>query len=173
MSRNQAQMQISGYFQRSLEDFEIFRKSHDIQEKNCDISEFCNEKSTEIMFFLGRYFNANQGMGTSVTKIQPNLHIWACCNLIQQYSPVMIYATQLTTKWLMTYPLSRALTQRQCLFQTTVGLQPPAKSLSGTLPVLKCGTLVFLQAEGYCVNKAVFMWNRLEFCCMLYKNIIS
>ena len=43
------------------------------------------------MFFLGRYFNANWGMGISVTEIQTSLHIWACCNQIQQYSPFMIY----------------------------------------------------------------------------------
>ena len=31
-------------------------------------------------------------MGISVTEIQTNLHIWACCNQIQQYSPFTIYA---------------------------------------------------------------------------------
>ena len=47
--------------------------------------------------FLGSYFNANQGMGISVTEIQTNLYIWACCNqMIQQYSPFMIFAM-----WLM------------------------------------------------------------------------
>ena len=35
-------------------------------------------------------------MGSLVTEIQTNLHIWACCNQIQQYSPFMIYAM-----WLM------------------------------------------------------------------------
>ena len=47
--------------------------------------------------FLGSYFNANQGMGISVTEIQTNLYIWACCNqMIQQHSPFIIYAM-----WLM------------------------------------------------------------------------
>ena len=31
-------------------------------------------------------------MGISVTEIQANLHIWACCNQILQYSPFIIYA---------------------------------------------------------------------------------
>ena len=35
-------------------------------------------------------------MGISVTEIQTNLHIWACCNQIQQYSLFVIYAM-----WLM------------------------------------------------------------------------
>ena len=35
-------------------------------------------------------------MGISVTEIQSNLQIWACCNQIQQYSPFVIYAM-----WLM------------------------------------------------------------------------
>ena len=31
-------------------------------------------------------------MGISVTEIQSNLQIWACCNQIQQYSRFIIYA---------------------------------------------------------------------------------
>ena len=63
--------------------------------------------------------------------------------------------------------------------QTVVSLldhfRPPAPNgLSRTLPVLKCSALVFLEVEGHCKkNKADFMWNCLEFCCRLYKNIIS
>ena len=56
--------------------------------------------------------------------------------------------------------------------ETVVSLQdrfrPPAPNrLSGTVPVLKCCALVFLEAAGYW-NKANFMWSCLEFCCMLY-----
>ena len=36
------------------------------------------------------YFNANCGIGISVTEIQTILHIWACCNQIQQYFPFII-----------------------------------------------------------------------------------
>ena len=46
------------------------------------------------MFFLLSYFNA-YGMGISVTEIQTNLHIWACCNQIKQHSPFIS-----STKWL-------------------------------------------------------------------------
>ena len=51
--------------------------------------------------------------------------------------------------------------------QTVVSLldhfrAPAPKGLSRSLPVLKCT-----------VNKADFLWNCLEFCCMLYKNILS
>ena len=35
-------------------------------------------------------------MGILVAEIQTNLHIWACCNQIQQYFPFIIYAM-----WLM------------------------------------------------------------------------
>ena len=35
-------------------------------------------------------------MGISVTEIQTNFQIWACCNQIQQYSRFIIYAM-----WLM------------------------------------------------------------------------
>ena len=49
------------------------------------------EKSRNHVF-LGSYFNAYKGMGISVTEIQTNLHIWACRNQIQQYSPFIIYA---------------------------------------------------------------------------------
>ena len=41
-----------------------------------------------MLFFLGSYFNANQGMDILVTEIQTNLHMWAFCNQIQQYSPL-------------------------------------------------------------------------------------
>ena len=63
-----------------------------------------------------------------------------------------------------------------CTNQTVVSLldhfRPPAPNgLSRTLPELKCSALVFLEAEA--VNEVDFMWNCLEFCCMLYKNIIS
>ena len=44
-----------------------------------------------MFFFLGSYFNANKGMGFSVTAMRTNLHIWACCNQTQQYSPFIIY----------------------------------------------------------------------------------
>ena len=74
----QAWIQISGYFLRCLEDFEIFRNSDDIQGKNCDIQNFVKKNVLKSCFFLGSYFNANSGMGISVTEIQKNLHI---CNL--------------------------------------------------------------------------------------------
>ena len=53
--------------------------------------------------------------------------------------------------------------------------RPPAPNgLSRTLPVFKRSDLVFLEVDGYMtVNKADFMWNCLEFCCMLYKSKIS
>ena len=44
--------------------------------------------------------------------------------------------------------------------------------LSWSLPELKCSALVFLEAEGGTVNKVDFIKYCLEFCCMLYKNII-
>ena len=37
-------------------------------------------------------------MGISVTEIQTNLHIWTCCNQIQQYSSFIIY-----TMWLIMF----------------------------------------------------------------------
>ena len=124
------------------------------------------------MFFLESYFNANQGMGISVTKIQTNLHIWTCCNQIQQYSPFIIYAV-----WLMfnkiadDVPSEPRTTKQQCSFQTTLDVQhlmvfhdlcqyysavPQSSSrLRGT------------------VNKVDFMWNCLQFYSILHKNIMN
>ena len=50
-------------------------------------------------------------MGISVTEIQTNLHIWACCNQIQQYSPFKIYAMwPMFNKMADDVPLSHAQT---------------------------------------------------------------
>ena len=74
--------------------------------------------------------------------------------------------------WLMTYPLRHA---HQTVVSVLDHFRPPAPNgLSRTLPVFKCSDLVFLEADGYMtVNKADFMWNCLEFCCMPYKSKIS
>ena len=75
---------------RYLEDLMIFRKKF-------VIFRILLRKKYWNHVFLGSYFNANQGMGISVTEIQTNLYIWACCNqMIQQHSPFIIYAM-----WLM------------------------------------------------------------------------
>ena len=132
------------------------------------------EKILPSCFFLGSYFNANEGMGISVTEIQTILHIWACCNQIQQYSPFIIY-----TMWLMFNKMADDVPSEPRTNQTVVSLldqfRPPAPNgLSWTLPVFNCSDLVFLDADGYMtVNKADFMWNCLEFFCMLYKSKIS
>ena len=77
------------------------------------------------MFFLGGYFNANEGMGISVTEIQTNLHIWGCCNQIQQYSPLIIYAM-----WLMFNKMADDVPSEPRTNQTVVSLldhfRPPA-----------------------------------------------
>ena len=101
-------------------------------------------------------------MGISVTEIQTNLHIWACSNQIQQYSPFIIY-----TMWLMFNKMADDLPSEPHTNQTEVSLldhfRPPATNgLSRTLPVFKCSDLVFLEADRYMtVNKADFMWNCL------------
>ena len=85
-------------------------------------------------------------MCISVTEIQTNLHIWACCNQIQQYSPYIIYAI-----WLMFNKTADDLPSEPRTNHTVVSLldhfRPSALSgLSRTLPVLKRSALVFLEA---------------------------
>ena len=89
-------------------------------------------------------------MGISVTEIQTNLHIWACCKQIQLYSPFLIYAM-----WLMFNKMAEDVPFKPRPNQTVVSLldhlRPPVPNvLSRSLPVLKCSALVFLKAEGCC-----------------------
>jgi len=53
----------------------------------------------------------------SVTEIQTNLHIWACCNRIQQYSPFVIYAM-----WLMFNKMADDVPSEPRTNQTVVSL---------------------------------------------------
>ena len=69
-----------------------------------------------------------------MTEIQTNLHIWACCNQIQQYSPFMINAM-----WLIFHKTADDVPSFLPTNQTAVSLldrlRPPAPNgLSRTLP---------------------------------------
>ena len=66
-------------------------------------------------------------MGFSVTAIRTNLHMWTCCNQIQQYSPFIIYAM-----WLMFNKKADHVNSEPHTNQTVVSLldhfRPPAAS---------------------------------------------
>ena len=88
-------------------------------------------------------------MGISVTEIQTNLHIWASRDQIQQYSPFIIVCNVANNK-MADDALSGPRTNQTVVSLLDHSRPPVPKSLSRTLPVLKWGTLVFLEAEGYC-----------------------
>ena len=83
-------------------------------------------------------------MGISVTEIETNLHIWAFCNQIQQYSSFIIYAM-----WLMFNKMAddepfKPRTSYTLVFRLDPFRPPSPNGLSPSLPVLKCSALVFL-----------------------------
>ena len=87
------------------------------------------------MFFLGSHFNANQGMGISVTEIQTNLHIWP---VVIKFSKILIYNNNYAI-WLMFNQMADDIPSEPRTNQTVVSLledhfRPPAPNgLSKTL----------------------------------------
>ena len=91
-------------------------------------------------------------MGISGTEIQTNLHIRACCNQFQQYSPFIIYAM---LQLLMFNKMACDIPSETRTNQTVASLLDRFRSsapngLSRTPPVPKCSAPVFLEAEGHC-----------------------